>query len=117
MDGEIEHQLRALPGVKEDELRELGPCAICGKPLLEQGVPIFYRVTVSQCAFDPGAIRRRLGLSMAMGSGSAGDTLARVMGPDEDLAKVMAGPQTRAVCGLCAEKVPHLMVLIPEGDG
>ena len=98
-----------LPGIKESELIKLGPCAVCGEPLLKDGAT-FYRVTLSHCAFDQRALSRRVGLGLMVGS----DALARVFSPDDDLAKVVSGPAEVVVHERCAGKIGHLLVLMPE---
>lgn len=104
----------ALPGLKEAELVKLGPCAACGKPLLDQdkGGLTFYRVEISRAAFSPAAVQRRVGASMMMGS----DALAALMGPNEDLAKVFDGPRAVAVHEGCA-MVGHLLDLLSSEGG
>lgn len=97
--------LKDLPGLKEDEIARLGPCAVCGGSLLTD--ILFYVVTVKRAGFDPDAAQRRVGLGMALGSA----TLARIMGPDEDLAKVIDRPHTVAVHERCAGKIGHLLNL------
>ena len=101
--------IRDLPGLKEEELLKLGNCPICDKKLLEDNRFTFYKVTVSRCILDPKALQRRVGLAMLLQS----DTLARVMGPNEDLAKVFGGPTTVIVHENCASKIHHLLELIP----
>jgi hypothetical protein len=83
---------KTLPGMKE---RELGPCALCGKPLLDAG-PVFYRVTLEQAALDRRAVERQLGLGMITGSAA----IAAVLGPDEDLAKIVQTSRGLA-CAAC----------------
>lgn len=78
-----------IEGLTASELVTLGPCVKCGKKLLEGArgalVP-FYVVTVATGITDPNAIRRQVGLGMQIGV-----ELASIMGPDEDLAKVLPG--------------------------
>ena len=107
-----------LPGLKEADLEVCGPCALCGEPLINppHAGPSFYRVTVSHAVFDLGAISRRVGLAGVLGGSGA---LARVMGPDEDLAKIVDGPREAVVHEHCAGRINHLLELFaadPEGD-
>jgi hypothetical protein len=74
-------EIRNLPGLKA---REIGK-TIRGEGVGAQG-PIFYRVTVEQCALDWSAITRRAGLEMMLGS----PAIASVMGLDEDVAKILS---------------------------
>lgn len=98
--------LKDLPGLKEDEIAALGPCPLCRRPLTS--VLLFYEVTVRRVGWDRSALQQRAGLEMMLTSG----VLARVMGPNRDLAKVIAGPDRCAVCEDCADKVPHLLELM-----
>ena len=103
--------IKSLPGMKERALDALGPCAVCGKPLLgsDKGGLSFYVVTVQHVCFDGRALRRQIGLGMLLTP-----ALASVMGPDDDLAKIVSGPVTRAVHELCAAEVRHLALLMEE---
>lgn len=98
--------IKALPGIKEAELAKLGPCRVCGEPLTAE--MLFYRVTIERSGFEAKAMQRRIGLGMIVGS------LASIMGPDEDLAKIIDGPQTVAVHEGCADKVHHLIMLMEK---
>lgn len=65
--------------MKENQLREVAMCAVCGKPFGHTGLPLFWRVTIERFGVDLNAIRRQDGLAMMMGSSA----LAQVMGADE----------------------------------
>lgn len=97
----------SLPGIKEDELRRLGNCVICRKPMLPGG-PTFYCVSIRRGIFDAAAVRRRVGLTMMLGS----DPLARVFSPNDDLAKVFDGPHDVIVHEECAGEIGHLLRLV-----
>jgi hypothetical protein len=112
--------VEALDGLKEGELNELGVCALCHKQQLappNAGLT-FYKVTISRGVFSPPAIQRQAGLGMMLGGNAA---LARIMGPDEDLAKIVGGPKTVFVHERCAADIHHLVELFGEprrsGDG
>lgn len=90
----------------------LGPCALCGKLILECGSPVFYRVTIRQCGVDAKAVRERLGLAMLLGGGSAGLELAGVMGAAADPVVILAENETN-VCLSCSAK-PILTVQLLE---
>lgn len=111
-------EFEALPGIKEDRLLKLGSCAVCGKKMLEAPEPTFYRVHLERAIWDQGAIRRRVGLQMALGDSGA---LAAVMGPNDDLAKVYEGPHEVVVHETCAHRLNSLLELFPkpkeESDG
>ncbi len=102
---------RDLPGLKLDDLDRMGACAVCGKPMLQPPAhPMFYCVTVEQAVWDQAAIQRQVGLGMVIGS----HPLARLMGPNEDLAKITNVARRVVVHFDCAVKVAHLQMLIPE---
>lgn len=104
-----------LPGLKQDELERMGPCIVCRKPMLQQPAhPMFFCVTVEQAIWDQGAVMRQAGLTV-MFQGHAG--LARIMGPNADLAKVINRPRRVAVHFDCAGKIGHLLALLPEEPG
>lgn len=98
-------EVKNLPGIKERKLKSYGPCSICGKPLLDQdkGSHTFYVVQISHAVIDSIAIRRRVGLGLMLN-----DKLAEVMGPDEDLAKIVNGPKTGIIHEGCAGDVAHI---------
>lgn len=81
--------------MKEKDLR---PCDICRKPLGHSGVPLFYRVRIEIMGLDLGAIRRQIGLGMMIGNAA----IARVMGPDEDMAKPVVPAEDLILCRECA---------------
>lgn len=84
-------EIKNMPGLKESDL---APCALCGK---HHEAPVFYRVTVESCAFDTAAVRRQVGLGMTVGSAA----LASVLGPNEDMAKVVSS-ERKTLCLECA---------------
>jgi hypothetical protein len=106
----MQDDLKALPGIKEKQLVALGACAVCGKAQLAHGDVSFYEITIRRGGFVLDALKRRAGLGVALGS----DPLAAIMGPDEDLAKVLAGPKTVFVSESCAALVPHLVLLFGD---
>lgn len=103
-------ELKDMPGIKESELLKLGPCAICGEPIVKD--IFFYRIRLERAAFDAAPVRRRIGLEQMLGSGA----LARVMGPEEDLAKVFDGPHEKVVHEQCAHSMRSLLQLVKEGE-
>jgi hypothetical protein len=103
-------EIDKLPGMKERELAALGACPICGKGQLEGRGITGYVVTVSRIGLVRRAVERRAGLAMMLGS----DALAGVMGPDEDLAKIVDGPTSVYVHEACAGLVGHLLELVPS---
>lgn len=97
-------------GMKEREIIDLGPCPICGKKAFEAGDLTYYVIEISRTIVDATAIQRRHGLGMMLGN----EAIARALGPDEDLMKVMDGPHRVIVHETCAADVGHLLRLIPE---
>jgi hypothetical protein len=91
---------------------DLKPCAICGKGVMHSGVPIFYRVKLEAMGIDAGAVRQVHGLETMLGN----VVLARVMGPDPDIAKRLdpSEPRPVLVCQPCALQ-PRPLMLLQEG--
>ena len=100
----MDAEIRNMPGLKE---KDLAPCAACGN---HHKAPVFYRVTLENCAFDLAAVQRQIGLGMVMGGNAA---IARVMGPDDDMAKVV-DKTTKILCLQCALETPILALLDME---
>ena len=98
--------------MREAQLVALGPCAICRRPLLDPekvGLGLFYTLSVTRLGVDRSTIQRRYGLGLAVG-----DAIARALGPDHDLAKVVDGPRDVLVHEGCADRVPHLLELLGD---
>lgn len=110
---EMRQKVRELPGLKEGQLEKLGTCAVCRRPLLENGIPSFYVLELSHAVFEQAAISRRFGLSLMMGGH---DRLARAFSADEDLAKIISGPARMAVHEVCADKIHHLALLLAQEE-
>ncbi len=92
---------------------DLKPCAICGKGVMHSGVPLFYRVKVEHMGIDASAVRQVHGLETMLGSVA----LARVMGPDPDIAKPIIEDQPAVlVCQPCALE-PRPLLLLTEREG
>jgi hypothetical protein len=102
--------LDKLPGLKERALARLGPCVVCGKPLLEGGDVTFYVIKIERAGWMKRALERRAGLAMVIGN----DAIARAMGPDEDLAKVIDGPCEVVLHESCAPDLHHPLELMRE---
>ena len=86
--------------------RQITPCVMCGHGLMHDGALSFYRVRIDSLLADVGAIKRRQGFELMMGS----VLLAEVMGPDENLA-VAASREEALVCLSCALRYPLLVIL------
>lgn len=85
--------------MKELELRKYATCSLCHKKIVNNGIPLFWKVTVERFSLNTGAIFRQDGLAAVLGGRS---DIAMAMGPDEELASPFMEPVTLAVCESCA---------------
>lgn len=92
---------------------ELQACAICGKGVMHSGVPLFYRVRIEHMGIDANAVRQVHGLETMLGNAA----LARVMGPDPDIATPIVDPHTVLVCQPCAIESGRPLILLTERHG
>ena len=85
--------------MKEKELRENAICTRCGLKIGAAG-PLFWSGTVECHIMDIQAMQRQQGLAMFLGGNGL---LASVMGPNEDMTKLL---RTRriVVCGNCEKE-------------
>ncbi len=103
-------ELAKLPGFKQSELK---PCAVCGKGLAHDGNFLFWRLKFERLGIDHSAVQRQHGLELMLGS----PAIARVMGPDEDIAKVLDGPTSVLVCEPCVtERMIGLFLIAEKQD-
>lgn len=102
--------MSALDNEKKLGVDAMGPCHICKRQLLATGLPIFYRVQVSQCALDRTEIQRHVGLAMTMGGGADGLALAGILGPKVEPVAVMFEGATVNVCASCQNGPGYLML-------
>ena len=65
---------------------KISNCLLCKKGVLHENNLMFYRISIETLIADLGAIQRAAGLEMMVGGDTA---LARIMGPDEDIAKTV----------------------------
>ncbi len=72
--------------------------------------PLSKLVKITRAMFDGTAIQRRVGLELLLDS----PVLAEAMGPNEDIAKIFAGPVEVVVHEQCAAQIGHLLRLWPE---
>ena len=96
--------------MKEQELREIATCAMCGQKIGHTGLPLFWRVRIERYALKIDAIQRQQGLTMMLG-GQA--TLAAVMGSYEDMAEKILSKEI-TVCEECAMKQTVIAVLAED---
>lgn len=98
--------------MKESQLREHATCSLCKNKIGASGIPMFWVVSIERFGLDAGACQRQQGLGMQIGA-----TLAKVMGPDEDLAIPVMDKLTLTVCEKCAiESRLPVAVLAESGD-
>lgn len=94
---------------------DLKPCAICGKGMMHAGTPLFYRVRIEAMGVDIRAVQQHAGMEMMMGGGVAGVKLARVLGPNPDIAKPIDPEPAKPVlvCQPCALE-PRSLAFLAE---
>lgn len=86
--------LDALPGIKQDEIK---PCAICQRGIAHDGNFLFWRLAFDRAGIDASAVSRHAGLEQMLGT----PLLARAMGVDADIARVIDGPHQVWICEPC----------------
>lgn len=91
-------EARLTEELRERDIVALKGCSLCDGPLMANGLPLFYRVTVERFGVDVAAARRQQGLGMMLGS----HILASAMGPDEPMASRLMGPVQMGICESCA---------------
>lgn len=94
---------------------DLSACFLCGRGVMADGVPTFWRIALARMGVDRGAVGRVAGLEMMLGSVQ----LARVMGGDEPLARPLLHRASLLVCETCAAHattVYHLGLGDPAPD-
>ena len=85
---------------------------MCGKGIGHTGLPSFWRVKIRRYGLDMNALKRQQGLGMMLGGHGM---LAQVMGPDEDMAKVMSSVEITICEDCCCKQIP-IAVLADEGE-
>lgn len=91
---------------------EITRCALCGEGVMHGGMPLFWRIRLERMAVDLAAVRREVGMELLMGGNVA---LARLLGPDEDIAAPLGEPRTVLVCEACAGMPTSVYQLGLEG--
>lgn len=113
----MDDPLNDLPRLSEEAL---GPCAFCGRTMLQTGLPIFYRFTVQQCGIDASAVRERIALAMMLGGGDTGMALSGAMGGHQKPVVVMSSGE-RNICMSCAQERTDVLFIagmaMERGDG
>ncbi|KKL97464.1 hypothetical protein LCGC14_1834170, partial [marine sediment metagenome] len=83
-------------GLKQKDLQ---PCALCGNGVMHNNNITFYRISIEHLVIDTSAVSRQHGMEMMMGQVAP---LAQVMGPDEDIAKIVLSWNPILICQSCA---------------
>ena len=96
--------------MKEQELREIATCAMCGQQIGHTGLPLFWRVRIERYGVKIDAVQRQTGLAMMLDGHAA---LAAVMGPDEDMAEKISSKEI-TVCEDCSMKQTVIAVLAED---
>lgn len=79
---------------------DMQPCRLCNRGVMHAGGMAFHRVTIERFVIMLPAVRRQHGLELQIGS------LARHIGPDEDMARSAPELRTTAlICDSCAIEV------------
>jgi hypothetical protein len=108
-----------LAGLERLTDAAMAPCALCGRQLLETGLPVFFRIEGKRCGIDAQEVRRHVGLAMQFGGGAGGLALAGVMGPGCKPVVVMAAPPVFNVCATCARSntLENVLLVAAEDEG
>lgn len=97
--------------MKEQELRAHATCSLCRQKIGASGVPLFYRLTIERFGVKLDAVRRQTGLAMLL---NGNGVIARVMGPDEDMAMPVMDPLVLVVCESCSTEPRHCVAGLAE---
>ncbi len=98
--------------MKEQELRDIATCHLCGNKIGACGMPAFYRVRIQQWGLKTDALQRQTGMEMMMNRHVA---LAQAVGADEDMATEIGDAVEITVCHTCSyEKALPIMVLAED---
>lgn len=97
---------RPFRGLKQEELRN---CILCDRGMAHDASMSFFRLTIERLFLDGRAINRQHGLELMLGGGSGNAqrdafaaTIARAMGPNDELAITRHAPAQILVCEDCA---------------
>jgi len=96
--------------MKEEELRKIAKCAMCGKGIGHTKLPLFWRVRIERYGLKMDALQRQQGLEMFLGGHV---TLAQVMGPNEDMAEKISGVEI-TLCETCASGKQTVVAILAE---
>ena len=88
--------------MRERELREHASCGVCGNPIGESALPVFWTVKLQQHGVRLDAVRRQTGLAQMLGGNAA---IAMAMGPDEEMTIPLTEEVELTVCLSCATKL------------
>jgi hypothetical protein len=99
--------LDKLAGIKQAEIK---PCAVCKKGVAHDGNILFWRIKLERAGLHMPALARQHWLELMIGS----PAVARAMGPDSDIAKVIDGPHDVWICEPCVSDKLHALFFIAE---
>lgn len=91
---------------------ELKPCTSCGKGMMHDDNPIFYKITMETMGIDIQAVREIHGLEMMLGKAAP---LASVLGTNPDIAMELDTTE-HLICLKCLLKSTDLSVLLETSD-
>jgi len=94
-----------VTGMKLEELAK--KCAICGRGVAHDGALTFWRLTFERFVLLRSAIQREHGLELMVSS----PAIARVLSPNEDLARRAGGEHCVLICDHCSIHGGPLAVL------
>jgi len=98
------------PATTPMDVSELMPCAVCGKGVMHQGVPVFYELTIRSVVADISNIRRMHGMEQVMGGNVP---LARIFLPSNKVGDRL--PANRVLlCADCAGESQLLLRFLGE---
>jgi len=96
--------------MKEEELRKIAKCAMCGKGIGHTKLPLFWRVRIQRYGLKMDALQRQQGLEMFFGGHVA---IAQVMGADEDMAEEMSSIEI-TLCETCGTEKQTVIAVLAE---
>lgn len=97
-----------IDDLKPVDIAEITPCAACGKALVHDGTPVFYRVEIAQCVLEARNVQTLAGMTAILGGNAM---LAAAMSPTTTVAREIP-TQSKYVCQPCLLETPHLATIL-----
>lgn len=91
------------------KLEDFKKCAICGKGVLHNRIPLFYRVKIQRFGIDMRAVKEQSVLEMMIGG-----PLAQVMGPNRDFTDPITKEIEVFICESCSSEATCIALLAEE---